>query len=71
MLGEKPVEDINDASCPAMILAMGMGYFLLRIDPKDAEALYVGDGSFGDAGYKPFPPGYWFKKGAFAEFWAK
>lgn len=66
--GEKPVDDPSeDASCRALMLAMGMTYFLLRIDPRDARLLFTGERSLGDAGYKPFPPGYVFRKGVFAE----
>ena len=46
---------------------MGMMYFLLRIDPRDARLLFTGEGSLADADYKPFPPGYVFRKGVFAE----
>jgi hypothetical protein len=66
--GEKPVDNPSeDASCRALMQAMGMMYFLLRIDPRDARLLFTGEGSPGNADYKPFPPGYVFRKGVFAE----
>jgi hypothetical protein len=65
--GEKPTDDPErDASGRALLLATGMMYFLLRIDPEDARLLFMGKGSLGDLDYKPYPPGYFLKKGAFA-----
>lgn len=66
--GEKPVDDPSkDASCRALMLAMGMMYFLLRIDPRNARLLFTGEGSLGEAGHEPFPPGYAFRRGVFAQ----
>lgn len=68
LFGEKPTDDpAANASPEAMMHAMGMMYFLLRIDPKDLAALYDGPGSLADFDYKPFPPGYWLKQGVFGQ----
>ncbi len=65
--GEKPCENPEEeASGRALMLAMAMSYFLCRIDPKDALALYSGKGSFADFDYKPYPPGYRVKDGLFS-----
>lgn len=67
LFGEKPAENPEEnASSRAFLMAAGMIYFLLRIDPKDARALFVGEGSFGSLNYKPYPPGHWLRNGPFA-----
>ena len=68
LFGEKPTDDpAANASPYALMHAMGMMYFLARLDPKDLAALSTGPGSFADFDYKPFPPGYWFKQGVFGQ----
>lgn len=69
LLGEKPVDDPGrDASAAALMLAMAMVFFLVRLDPRDGGALYRGPGSFADFDYKPFDRSRWPKKSFFAAF---
>ena len=59
LLGQKLTQDpARDASPMALLHAMGMMYFLCRIDPKDLAAISTGPGSFADFAYKPFPPNF-------------
>lgn len=66
--GEKPMEDPNDASGRVLMVWTAMVYFLFRLDPKVIHDLYFSENGFADANYKPFPPGYWLKKGIFAKW---
>jgi hypothetical protein len=68
LFGEKLVEDpARQASPRALMMAMGMIYFLLRLDPADLRALGAQDG-FGDLCWKPFPPDYVVRRnGPFAD----
>lgn len=59
LLGERLTQDpARDASPMALMHAMGMMYFLCRIDPKDLTAISTGPGSFADFAYKPFPSNF-------------
>lgn len=58
LFGEPRVDDpAKDASLRALLMAMGMVYFLLRIAPDDLRAL-LSQGGFGALDWKPFPPDY-------------
>ena len=49
LCGEKPVADpARKASPRALFHAMGMMYFLARLNPRDMAALFTGPGSFAD-----------------------
>jgi hypothetical protein len=55
LLGEEPVEDPSaQASLPALMAAMGMMYFLLRLDPAILRGLLSEDGIHVRF-WKPFP----------------
>lgn len=66
--GEKPAENPNDASSRALMAAIAMIYFLMRLDVKDIHDLYFSENGLASSGRKPFPPGYLIKKGVFAEW---
>lgn len=49
-------ESLEPASPLAAALAMGMIYFVVRLDPADVRALHVGPGSLGELPRAPLPP---------------
>jgi hypothetical protein len=54
LTGEKPTDDpSSNASPQALMQAMGMIWFLARIDPADLSAFTTGPGSLADIAHGP------------------
>ena len=69
LCGEKPVADPARKASPRVLFhAMGMMFFLARLDPRDMAALFTGPGSFADFDHKPLPLNRWPKKSVLDEF---
>lgn len=68
LTGEKPTDDpSSNASPQALMQAMGMIWFLLRIDPADLTAFTTGPGSLADIAHGPIPVPRGPRKAVFAQ----
>lgn len=68
LAGEKPTDDpSSNASPQALMQAMGMIWFLARIDPADLVAFTTGPGSLADIAHGPLSLRRTPKKGVFAQ----
>ena len=68
LTGEKPTDDpSSNASPQALMQAMGMIWFLARIDPADLTAFTTGPGSLADIAHGPLPVSRAPRKAVFAQ----
>ncbi len=67
LFGEKAAEDPDDASIRIKVLATGMLYFLVRLDPNDARDLYFGENGLATLNHKPYPRNHKPREAPFAD----